>query len=161
MLTHDAMMGRYDGLTPAVRKEREVYAVSAGANVYFSSSCNSDHEKYMLDHANGYSGWAAKQCIVGEWIQVSQENPRLWTGVIMQGRGDGDQWVKSIKMAYTVNGKEWESLQNGHIFEANSDRNTKMRITFSHPIYARALRIYPQTWNAHLSMRFDAIYLDL
>jgi hypothetical protein len=90
MLTHDAMMGIYDGLTPAVRKEREVYAVSAGANVYFSSSCNSDHEKYMLDHANGVSGWAAKQSIVGEWIQVSQEYPKLWTGVIMQGKGNWD-----------------------------------------------------------------------
>jgi hypothetical protein len=116
MIAHDAMMERYHGLTPAEKKEREVYAVSAGANVSFSSNAGSDYLKYMLDHANGVSCWAAKQSIVGEWIQVSQDNPRLWTAIIMQGRGDYDQWAKTIKIARTVNGYEWENLQNGYIF---------------------------------------------
>jgi hypothetical protein len=62
----------------------------------------------------------------------------------MQGRGDYDQWVKSIKIAFTINGKEWKNVQGGQIFEANSDRHTKIRITFKEPVFARALRIYPQ-----------------
>jgi hypothetical protein len=113
---HDAMMERYHGLTPAEKKVREVYAVSTGANVSISSCYNSDHVKYLLDNINGYSCWTAKQPCVGEWIQVSQDNPRLLTAIIMQGRGDYDQWVKTIKIARTVNVYEWENLQNGHIF---------------------------------------------
>ena len=59
-----------------------------------------------------------------------------------------------------LNGKIWMNVENGKVFEANIDTNSKVRIDFNQPVYARALRIYPQSWNTHMSMRFDAIYLD-
>jgi len=38
---------------------------------------------------------------------------KFWTAIIMQGRGDGDQWVKSIMISYTLNGKTWKWLNEG------------------------------------------------
>ena len=35
------------------------------------------------------------------------------------------------------------------------DRNTKVTTTFSKPVRARYIRIYPQTWQGHMSMRAD------
>ena len=79
----------------------------------------------------------------------------------MQGRGDADWWVKTIKISYTLNGKTWLNVDDGKIFEANTDRSQKVRINFKEPVYARALRIYPQSWNGYMSLRFDANYIDL
>ena len=79
----------------------------------------------------------------------------------MQGRVDYPVWVTSIKVAYSMNGKTWDYVENGKVFPANSDTTTKVKITFSEPVYARAIRIYPQTWTGLMSMRFDAIYVDI
>ena len=66
-----------------------------------------------------------------------------------------------VKIAYTLNGKLWEYVNKGEIFQANSDRNTKVLIQLSPPVYARTLRIYPELVHNRMSLRFDAIYLDL
>ena len=52
-------------------------------------------------------------------------------------------------------------MDEGKTFQANTDRNQKVRIKFSQPIFARTLRIYPQSWNGHMCLRFDAIYVEL
>ena len=95
------------------------------------------------------------------WVQVSCEQPRYWTEVIIQGRGDADQWVSSFKVSVTVAGNIWENVEEGKVFQGNNDRNQKVRVRFVQPVYARTVRIYPQTWVGHMSMRFDAVYLDL
>ena len=51
--------------------------------------------------------------------------------MILQGRGDADTWVKTVKICYTVNGKEWESVDGGKVFNACNDRNSKIRVPFS------------------------------
>ena len=69
--------------------------------------------------------------------------------------------MKTFKVSSTLTGKFWENVEGGKTFEGCNDRNQKMRVRFAQPVYARSLRIYPQAWNGHISMRFDAIYLDL
>ena len=78
----------------------------------------------------------------------------------MQGRGDLDQWVKEIQISYTSNGQEWNMVDEGKIFKACNDRNSKMRIMFGQPVIARTIRIYPQSWHNAISLRFDALYID-
>ncbi len=110
-MTRDALMGRYQGMTAAEKEQREVYAVTSGAPVAFSTFCQSAENclvHYQLDYNYlSHHSWSAKQNVLGQWIQVSHEFPKLWTGVIMQGRGDCDQWVKSIKITHTLKGKFW------------------------------------------------------
>ena len=79
----------------------------------------------------------------------------------MQGRGDADEWVTTFKVGYTLNGVIWDNVEEGKVFTANNDRNSKVKISFKDPIYARVIRIYPQTWNGFISLRFDAIYVDI
>lgn len=78
----------------------------------------------------------------------------------MQGRGDLDAWVKTVKISYTINGKLWEYVENGKDFQANGDRNTKIKIRFNMPIYARVIRLHPQSYEKYIALRFDAIYID-
>ena len=79
----------------------------------------------------------------------------------MQGRGDGNDWVTSVKISYSLNGKDWKFVENGKVFKANSDRNTHKLIPFDEPLKARVVRIYPWTWNGHICFRFDAVYFDV
>lgn len=61
----------------------------------FSSAHDFNHTHYWLDYSLwGPHCWATAANSVGHWIEVSQEFPRLWTGLILQGRGDVDHWVK-------------------------------------------------------------------
>ena len=99
-------------------------------------------------------GWCSASNTVGSWIQLDNGKIGSISGVITQGRKDYDQWVKSFKVKYKDESGSWWDV-DGKTFPGNSDRNTKVTTTFSKPVRARYIRIYPQTWNGHISMRAD------
>lgn len=123
----DELFNKYRDLSSAAKEAREVYAVAVGAPVSFSTFWHNAEYicvHYQLDHLIGSANaWSSKTSKLGEWIQVSHEFPKLWTGVILQGRADYDQWVKSVKFSYSLNGKTWFNVDDGKTFQANSDRN--------------------------------------
>jgi hypothetical protein len=80
--------------------------------------------------------------------------PKFWTKLIMQGRGDSDQWVTSIKIKSSLNGIIWQDVDGGKTYPANYNRNEKVNITFDEPVYARVIRIFPQAWDNFMSLRF-------
>ena len=59
-----------------------------------------------------------------------------------------------------MNGKDEIKVDEGRVFPACRDRNNKVHICFNYPAYAKFLKVYPQTWHGHISLRFDAIYID-
>ena len=110
----------------------------------------------MIDSAGG---WCSASNTVGSWIQLDNGKLGSISGVITQGRKDYDQWVKSFKVKYKDESGSWWDV-DGKTFPGNSDRNAKVTTTFSKPVRARYIRIYPQTWNGHISMRADMIAGD-
>ena len=142
---------------------REVYAVKAGHKVTFSSSWNEKHENYQLDTMNYVPSWSAKENVFGEWIEVAAVSLKYWKGIILQGgrsTGDYSQYVTSYKVLYSLNGDTWKYAEEGKIYEGNFDHSTKIQNDFAEPIEAKAIRIYPVSWHEHISLRFDAIYLE-
>ena len=114
------------------KSKKEVLAVTVGCNVTFSSSYNNDHENYWLDNKNhGAHAWQAKSSVLGNWIQVGCESPKYWTGAIIQGRGNLDQWVKTVIFSTTIDGSLWENIENGKVFAANQDCHAKVKIKFN------------------------------
>jgi hypothetical protein len=110
----------------------------------------------MIDSAGG---WCSKHNSVGQWIQLDNGKLSTISGIITQGRKDADQWVKSFRVKYKDQGGSWWDV-DGKTFPGNSDRNTKVTTTFSKPVRTRYIRIYPQTWNQHMSMRADMFAAD-
>ena len=148
--------------TPAQRRQHEVYAVGAGAFVSYSSKLDSYHGNYWLDFSNNnYHAWTPMIHVLGQWIQVSDLTPKVWTSIILQGRGDHPWWVTSYKVMYTVDGRDWQYVEHGRVFPGSSGKSSKVRVNFRKPVYARTLRIYPQTWHGGICLRFDAIYMDV
>ena len=110
----------------------------------------------MIDSSGG---WCSDSNNVGQWIQLDNGKIGSISGVITQGRKDADQWVKSFKVKYKDESGSWWDV-DGKTFPGNTSRNSKVTTTFSKPVRARYIRIYPQKWNGHMSMRADMIAGD-
>jgi hypothetical protein len=104
--SHDEAQQKLRNMPRAVQEQLEIYAVGAGSLVSYSSCLDLNHTHYQLDYAiGGYHAWCPKVSQLSEWIQVSCENPKFWIGLLTQGRGDCDGWIRSFKVAFTLNGK--------------------------------------------------------
>ena len=119
-----------------------------GLNYKLQSCGNS-----MIDSSGG---WCSKENNVGQWIQLDNGKFGSISGVITQGRKDASQWVSSYKVKYKDESGSWWDI-DGKTFPGNVDRNSKVTTTFSKPVRARYIRIYPQEWHDHMSMRVDMI----
>ena len=95
-------------LSKSEKKLKEVYAVSGGS-VKYSSVLNTKHIHYELDYnIHNAKGWCPQVAQKGEWIQVGNNDPTMWTSIIIQGRADGNYWVTKLKIAYSLDGHEWK-----------------------------------------------------
>ena len=110
----------------------------------------------MIDSSGG---WCASANSVGQWIQLDNGKIGSISGIVTQGRKDYPQWVKSFKVKYKDESGSWWDI-DGKTFPGNVDKSSKVTTTFSNPVRARYIRIYPQTWNGHMSMRVDMIAGD-
>ena len=120
-----------------------MYSVLSGYSVTYSSDYNDDHDNYFLDYKGSeVNAWCSKANAKGEWIQVNSVNPVFWTGIVMQGGNNGNSWVKTLLVSYSLNGVDWNYVENAKVFSANSDANTKVPIDFAEPVYARVIRIH-------------------
>ena len=100
--------------------------------------------------------WAADGSVVGRWYQMDNGKTAEIVGVAIKGRKDYDQWVKTFKVKYRGDGT-WKDVDGGATFTGNTDRNTQIEVKFATPVNARYIRIYPQTWNKHMSLRAGLI----
>lgn len=165
--TNAIYTGSFRGKTPSSDPEglSIVSAVKAGYPVTFSSMWNPSHVHYRLDDVGGETGskvgaWCAAVLDTNQWIQVSSLEPKYWIGVTTQGREDCSQWVTKYTVHYTLDGEDWCIADRGRVFNGNTDQTTKVDYEFSEPIYARTIRIVPQAWNGHISMRFEAYFKE-
>ena len=100
--------------------------------------------------------WAADVKSVGKWYQMDNGKIAEIVGVAIKGRKSADQWVKTFKVKYYDAGT-WKDVDGGATFTGNTDRNTQLEVKFATPVTTRYIRIYPQTWNGHPSLRAGLI----
>lgn len=111
---------------------------------------------FRLDAEN--QGWSALKLEGNQWIQVSSSDKKQWIGVVTQGRHNAHQWVTSYKVEYSDDGVNWGEVDDGRIFNGNTDMNTHVKHWFRTPVTARSIRISPKSWYAWISLRFDFIF---
>ena len=115
------------------------------------------------DDAIGYShgagrldstrAWSAKTNAIGQWYELDNGSATDISGVVIKGRPDCcNQYVTSFKAQYKDSAGAWKDVDSGYIFEGSQDKS-QANVFFKAPINTSAIRIYPQTWNNHMSMR--------
>jgi hypothetical protein len=104
-------------------------------------------------------GWCAKNNAIGEWYQMDNGVVGKITGVAIMGRDvpDHEQWVKTFKVQSKGATGTWTDVDSGKVYTGNTDKETQVDVTFDAPVDARYIRIYPQDWNNHMSLRTDII----
>jgi hypothetical protein len=111
-----------------------------------------------LGRLDSVQGWSAQTNAIGEWYQMDNGVVGKITGVAIKGRAAAhDQWVKTFKVQSKGATGTWTEVDSGKVYTGNTDKETQVDVTFDAPVDARYIRIYPQTWHRHMSMRADIV----
>ncbi|NXK84813.1 NRP2 protein, partial [Amazona guildingii] len=141
-----------------------------------SSTRGYDWSPSMARLVSSRSGWFPRvpQAQPGEeWLQVDLGVPKNVRGVIIQGARGGDSvtttesrsFVKKFKVAYSMNGKDWDFIQDpktmqAKIFEGNIHYDIPEVRRFD-PVPAQYIRVHPERWSpAGIGMRLEVLGCD-
>ena len=128
------------------------------SSVYPRTYCNNP-ANYLVDSTIN-TAWCALQNIQGNWIMIDAgAKPVIWRAIATQGRRGANQWVKSYKLMYTLNGTDWEMYNSGTPLEGNVDQSTIKYHLIN--ITALKIKLMPVTWSRHISMKIEAYYQEL
>ncbi|XP_078667237.1 uncharacterized protein LOC144909059 [Branchiostoma floridae x Branchiostoma belcheri] len=142
---------------------------SWSASSEWGSRCSADRaDVNTRETADAAGAWIAATNDQDQWLMRDLGDVSVITGVITKGRnyspdwphGIHDQYVTSYTISYgNENGDEtFYTDADGQVtvFPANDDRDTQVYndfVDFSGRITARFVKIHPQTWHGHISMR--------
>ena len=84
-------------------------------------------------------------------MEIDAGSAQYIVGIQVQGRGHNYQFVKTYKVQ--VDGIFLEAAGGGDIFTSTSINDDISTFMLAQPTNARFVRIYPQTWSGHISMR--------
>ncbi|XP_071419004.1 neuropilin-2 isoform X2 [Pithys albifrons albifrons] len=135
-----------------------------------------DWSPSMARLVSSRSGWFPRvpQAQPGEeWLQVDLGVPKSIRGVIIQGARGGDSvtttesrsFVKKFKVAYSMNGKDWDFIQDpktmqAKLFEGNIHYDIPEVRRFD-PVPAQYIRVHPERWSpAGIGMRLEVLGCD-
>ncbi|KAK7120917.1 hypothetical protein R3I94_020790 [Phoxinus phoxinus] len=114
------------------------------------------------------NAWSAAEGDRYPWIQINLQHRMRVTGLITQGakRIGSPEYVKSYKVAYSEDGKAWsvfkvKDTDEDMMFTGNSDNNAPSANSFSPPIEAQYIRIYPQVCRKHCTLRMELLGCEL
>ena len=94
------------------------------------------------------------------------------SAIQIQGRADQLQWVTSFTVALSNDGHDFQyvtseglsaAASDAFVFEGNTDQNTviEQQLKGVFPFEARFVRLYPQTWHGHISLRWEIMSCTL
>ena len=118
-----------------------------------------NHNRGKLDSPQA---WSANVNRYGVWYQMDNGKIADISGVAIKGRIDssnkswGPQFVKTFKVKYYNDGN-WRDVDKGAVFDGNTDIDTLVEVKFATPVKTRYIRIYPKTFNKHMSLRAGLI----
>jgi hypothetical protein len=138
--------------TPTLRNTPET--LRSASTVWSGEAMGVGHGRGRLDSPQA---WSAQNNAVGEWYQIDNGVVGKITGVAIKGRKDHGQWVTTFKVKSKGADGTWKDVDSGKVYTGNTDKDTQVDVTFDTPVETRYIRIYPQTWNGHISLRADIV----
>eukprot|EP01091_Cochliopodium_minus_P016422 TRINITY_DN6143_c0_g2_i1.p1 TRINITY_DN6143_c0_g2~~TRINITY_DN6143_c0_g2_i1.p1 ORF type:complete len:186 (-),score=34.69 TRINITY_DN6143_c0_g2_i1:96-653(-) len=109
---------------------------------------------------NGHSGsWCAKTNDLNQFIMIDFQKEMNFCGLDLQGRHDSEQWVTSFNLYYKDERNNWISIENNIL--GCRDRNTIRSYIPTTLIKCRSIRLNPQQWHEHISLRWEVYAQDL
>ena len=125
----------------------------SASSVFSDDPIGTGHGQGRLDSERA---WSAKNNVIGEWYQIDNGKVAIISGISIQTRKApyDTQRVESFKVKSKGVSGTWEDVDGGKIYTGNTS-GTQVNVFFDTPVESRYIRIYPQTWNSHMSLRAD------
>ena len=119
-----------------------------------------DRSRLNTQDLSSYAGaWVSGIQAVGQYIQADFRVVRHVERVATQGRSTYEQRVTSYRFAYSIDGTNYAFVANDDgsekTFDGNYDGDTLVQHDFDPAFAARYVRLYPQTWNGRMSLRWE------
>ncbi|XP_015756081.1 PREDICTED: uncharacterized protein LOC107335265 [Acropora digitifera] len=93
-----------------------------------------------------------------QWLNIDLGTISRVKRIATQGRYDGDNWVTSYTVGYSMDNIRFIPYKEGRkikVFPGNFERNFIVVHRFLRPFKARYVRVYPKTWRSHIAMRVE------
>lgn len=117
--------------------------------------------RYGRGRLDSPESWVPPGATAGDiWMQIDLRKSTAIAGVTTQGRYNYNQWVTVYTVKVSDDGKKWTDVECGRMFVGNTERLSRATATFTTPIKARYVRIYPQTWYSWPSLRAGLLMCD-
>ena len=124
----------------------------SASSIWGGDPIGGGHGRGRLDSTQA---WSALDNGIGEWYQIDLPEEAFVSGIAIRGRKDTDQWIKTFKVSRKAEDGSWKSVDSGKEYKANTDRDTQVDVNFDKATKTTAIRIYPETWNNHISLRAE------
>ena len=87
-----------------------------------STNCNAEegasNARLNFKAGEGKTGaWSARTSDVHQWLQVDLRVKTEVTAIMIQGRQDYDEWVKTFTISYSSDGTKFTPYQNGKVWK--------------------------------------------
>ena len=124
------------------------------SSVWANDAVGTGHARSMLDSVQG---WSASSNTIGQYMTISLGSVQTVTGVVTQGRAEDPQWVSSYKVQTSTNCSVYSDVDGGRVFSGNVEMYSKVPNFFSTAVQASCVRLLPQSWVNHMSMRAGVV----
>ena len=128
------------------------------ASSYFNSSVYPDTSIFDYTVGGVACGWVPASNDPNQYIQYSSPIPYVFEKIITTGRTCYSSYVKQFKVFYSLNGINWTSYKNNHVFNANFDDSTPVENIFE-PFVARAIRIFQVSFQGSWGLKAE-VYIS-
>lgn len=139
--------------SPSTNTNPTYWSVSSNWNS--ETTFNQDHYTPWLN--NTRLGWAAQYNDVNQWITLNYDEPVFIKGIVTQGRANnGGQWVTAAHVETSSTGSApWTRVLSNKSLHVNSLDDVYS--PFATPVFAKAVRVLPTTWDYHITMRMGML----
>ena len=88
-----------------------------------------------------------------QYMTIALGSAQAVAGVVTQGRANGFQWVLTYQVQTSQDCSSYVYVECGRVFTGNTDQTTSAQAVFAAPVQASCVRLLPETWSGHISMR--------
>jgi hypothetical protein len=124
------------------------------SSVWGNDAVGTSHARSMLDSAQA---WSASTNVPGQYMTISLGSVQTVAGVVTQGRAGVSQWVSTYKVQTSPDCSVYSDIDGGRVFSGNVEGYSKVPNFFSTAVQASCVRLLPQSWVNHMSMRAGVI----
>ena len=135
------------------------YAYHSSNSVWAGESIGGTHGLGKLDSSQAWSSVSVSD-VTTVWWQIELNGLKTVYGAITQGRSNSDQWIKTWKFEYSLDGNTWLAVDGGATFTGNTNRSTKVEQKFAKPVITKYIRFRPQSYHSHPSARMGLRIFD-